>query len=107
MMRTTTTEGTARRLFRERRSRSPLGEIAVAAKTGSIAERDPYRDYSWFIGFAPLDDPQVAVATVVANERLWRVKAPYVAREALKAYFAGRIPQAHAALAAPLDEALR
>ncbi len=105
MMRTTVTEGTARRLFRERHS--PLGEIAVAGKTGSIAERDPYRDYSWFIGFAPVDDPQVAVATVVSNERLWRVKAPYVAREALKAYFAERAPQAHASLAGPLREALR
>jgi len=107
MMRTTVTEGTARRLFHERRSRSPLGEIAVAGKTGSIAERDPYRDYSWFIGFAPVDDPQVAVATVVSNERLWRVKAPYVAREALKAFFAERAPQAQASLARPLREALR
>lgn len=105
MMRTTVTEGTARRLFRERRS--PLGEIAVAGKTGSIAERDPYRDYSWFIGFAPVDDPQIAVATVVSNERLWRVKAPYVAREALKAYFAERGLRAQASLAEPVGESLR
>ena len=95
MMRTTVTEGTARRLFRDRSARAAFGSLAIAGKTGSLAERDPYRDYSWFVGFAPVDDPQVAVASVVVNELLWRVKAPYVAREALRAWFDGR---AHASL---------
>jgi cell division protein FtsI/penicillin-binding protein 2 len=98
MMRTTVTEGTARKLFRDRRSGSALRDVAVAGKTGSLAERNPYRDYSWFVGFAPADNPQVAVATVVANETLWRVKAPYVAREALRAYFADQAGRTQAAL---------
>lgn len=86
MMETTTTEGTARKVFRgERRRRSPLREVRVAGKTGSLAENS--RDYSWFVGFAPAENPKVAVAVVIGNERLWRVKAPFVAREALKAYF--------------------
>jgi cell division protein FtsI/penicillin-binding protein 2 len=90
MMRNTVTEGTARRIFRrDRWSRSsPLREVAVAGKTGSLAEKNPYRDYSWFVGFAPADDPQVAVATVVVNEKLWRVRAPWVAHHALETYFA-------------------
>lgn len=90
MMQTTVTDGTARKVFRRERSArgSPLREIAVAGKTGSLAEASPYRDYSWFVGFAPANDPQIAVAAVVVNERRWRVKAPFVAREALKAYFA-------------------
>jgi cell division protein FtsI/penicillin-binding protein 2 len=50
------------------------------------------------VGFAPVDDPQVAVASVVVNERLWRVKAPYVAREALRAWFEGAPGRAHASL---------
>lgn len=89
MMATTTTEGTARKIFRRDRvaRRSPLREVTVAGKTGSLADANPYRDYSWFVGFAPVDDPQVAVAAVVVNERLWRIKAPLVAHEALKAYF--------------------
>jgi len=89
MMETTTTEGTARKIFRRDRAsrRSALREVTVAGKTGSLAEASPYRDYSWFVGFAPVDDPQVAVAVMVLNERLWRVKAPFVAHEALKAYF--------------------
>ncbi len=94
MMRTTTTEGTARKLFqRDRRSRrSPLREVQVAGKTGSLSEKSPYRDYSWFVGYAPADEPQVVVATVVVNERLWRVKAPFVAHHALEAYFAAPPP---------------
>jgi penicillin-binding protein A len=87
MMETTTTEGTARKVFRGDRRRSALREVVVAGKTGSLADAAPFRDYSWFVGFAPADAPQVAVAAVVVNERLWRVKAPFVAREALRAYF--------------------
>jgi penicillin-binding protein A len=95
MMTTTTTEGTARRIFRrDRRSRrSPMREVTVAGKTGSLAEREPFRDYSWFVGFAPADDPQIAVATVIVNERLWRVRAPWVAHHALESYFAGAPPK--------------
>jgi peptidoglycan glycosyltransferase len=90
MMRSTTTEGTARKAFRRDRwdRRSPLNDVAVAGKTGSLSDRAPFRDYSWFVGFAPADDPQIAVSAVVVNERIWRIKAPFVAREALAAYFA-------------------
>jgi cell division protein FtsI/penicillin-binding protein 2 len=89
MMETTTTEGTARKVFRRDRSArgSPLREITVAGKTGSLSDASPYRDYSWFVGFAPADDPQVAVAALVVNDRLWHVKAPSLAHQALKAYF--------------------
>jgi peptidoglycan glycosyltransferase len=86
MMRTTVTEGTARQFFRDRRPRSPLKGLSVAGKTGSLAQASPYRDYSWFVGFAGGDRPRVAFAVLVENDRQWRVKAPYVAREALRAW---------------------
>jgi cell division protein FtsI/penicillin-binding protein 2 len=91
MMRTTVTEGTARKVFRLDRvsSRSPLHGMTVAGKTGSLADRAPFRDYSWFVGFAPVENPRIAVATVVVNEKLWHVKATQVAREALVAWAAG------------------
>jgi cell division protein FtsI/penicillin-binding protein 2 len=88
MMRETVVSGTARRAFR--RSGGPMRGVTVAGKTGSLAEARPYRDYSWFVGYAPADRPEVAVATVVANERLWHARAPTVAKEALEAYFAAR-----------------
>jgi peptidoglycan glycosyltransferase len=91
MMETTVTEGTARKVFSKefRSKRSPLHGVTVAGKTGSLADRSPFRDYSWFVGFAPVEDPQIAVATVVVNEQTWHVRATEVAREALAAYFEG------------------
>jgi peptidoglycan glycosyltransferase len=44
-----------------------VGGLQVAGKSGT-AELDPGRSpHSWFIGFAPLDDPQVAIAVLVEN----------------------------------------
>jgi cell division protein FtsI/penicillin-binding protein 2 len=87
MMQATVTDGTARKFFR----RDRLDRHSVAGKTGSLSEPEPFRDYSWFVGFAPVEAPQVAVAVVVVNERLWHVKAPLIAREALRSYFAMRL----------------
>ena len=86
MMRETVAAGTARRVFR--RVASSLRGVQVAGKTGSLADAKPFRDYSWFVGYAPADNPVVAVATVVVNDRLWHARAPTVAKEALEAYFA-------------------
>jgi cell division protein FtsI/penicillin-binding protein 2 len=67
-----------------------LGDIEVAGKTGSLSNHEkPFKDYSWFVGFAPADDPRIAVAAVVVNGLKWRIHAPYVAREALRAYLVG------------------
>ena len=88
MMRETVTAGTARKVFR--RVSGSLRGVEVAGKTGSLADARPYRDYTWFVGYAPADRPEVAVATVVVNDRLWHARAPTVAREALEAYFASR-----------------
>ena len=78
MMQETVTHGTARRFFRLRELRGAVG------KTGSLADRNPFRDYSWFVGFAPRDAPRVAVAAVVVNEPRWRIRAPWLAREAMR-----------------------
>jgi cell division protein FtsI/penicillin-binding protein 2 len=88
MMKYTVTEGTATSSFRER-GRSVLGDIEVAGKTGSLSSHRPFMDYSWFVGFAPADDPKIAVAAVVVNGLKWRIHAPYVAREAFRAYLVG------------------
>ncbi|HUL61073.1 MAG TPA: penicillin-binding transpeptidase domain-containing protein [Anaeromyxobacteraceae bacterium] len=92
MMRRTVSDGTAQHVFR--RPPAPLRGVSVAGKTGSLADRSPYRDYSWFVGYAPADAPRVAVAAVVGNGTVWRVRAPTLARDALAAYFADRLVQA-------------
>ncbi|MEY2667853.1 MAG: hypothetical protein RJA59_491 [Pseudomonadota bacterium] len=111
MMRTTVTEGTGRRAFRPPRSRnSSLSGLTVAGKTGSLSEADPFRDYSWFVGFAPADNPRVAFAVVVVNDHDWRVKAPALARTAVEAWAdweGGRLGPTAAAPAAPKVRARR
>jgi cell division protein FtsI/penicillin-binding protein 2 len=91
MMRETVTRGTAQRAF----ARPPreLRGVHVAGKTGSLNEQRPFRDHTWFVGYAPAEDPQVVVASVVVNGPLWRVRAPWVAREALAAYFADHLAE--------------
>ena len=90
MMKLTVSQGTATSSFRDRH-RNILGDIEVAGKTGSLSShnRGPFKDYSWFVGFAPADDPKIAVAAVVVNGLKWRIHAPFIAREALKAYLVG------------------
>lgn len=42
------------------------GKITVAAKTGT-AENASGDDHSWFVAFAPAEDPQIAVAVILEN----------------------------------------
>lgn len=80
MMEETVTSGTARRVFRERGYRVK----GAVGKTGSLADRKPFRDYSWFVGFAPKHAPRVAVAAVIVNGPRWRIRAPWLGREAMR-----------------------
>ena len=84
MMRDTVASGTARKQF----SAAPKLGISAAGKTGSLADYDTGLETTWFIGYAPADKPEVAVASVVVNTAVWHVKAPTAAKEALRAYFA-------------------
>lgn len=106
MMVATTESGTGRKSF-SRRPRALQG-MAIAGKTGSLSGRDPaqYRHFSWFVGLAPADKPEVAVAAVAVNGLKWRVKAPTLARDTLAAWFGRDRPEAPAAPAdapAPVD----
>jgi cell division protein FtsI/penicillin-binding protein 2 len=80
MLEKTVTVGTARRIFRERAFRV---DNAVG-KTGTLADKKPFRDYSWFVGYAPKDNPRVAVAAVVVNDPYWRIRATWLGREAMR-----------------------
>ncbi len=86
MMERTVTHGTSRSAFHDERGVAFLPGIAVAGKTGSLDRNDPYRAYSWWVGHAPADHPTIAVAALVVNTPLWRIKGSYLAREALRYY---------------------
>ena len=69
----TTTRGTAKSAFRDRRRRPLLGDVKVAGKTGSLSGEDPEGRYEWFMGVAPADQPRLAVATLlVQGDLYWR-----------------------------------
>lgn len=87
MLSTTVVSGTSRKAFHDRRGRPMFNSLHVAAKTGSIDGKDPAGHYSWFAAYAPMEDPQVAIAALVINENKWRIKATHVGEQALEAYF--------------------
>lgn len=51
-------EGTVRAVFRD-------FPIKVAGKTGSAQEQLSRGEHAWFVGFAPYDDPQIAVVVAI------------------------------------------
>lgn len=61
-----------------------LPGVTVAGKTGT-AELGSGGDHAWFIGFAPAEDPQIAVAVIVENGGTGGAVAAPVAREVLAA----------------------
>ena len=83
MMVDTVAAGTGRRAFLQ----APRLGASAGGKTGSLADYQTGLETSWFVGFAPADRPAIAVASVVINTASWHVKAPAVAKEALRAYF--------------------
>ncbi len=90
MMAQTVVAGTGRHAFGRRPA--VLRDITVAGKTGSLSGKDPslYRHFSWFIGFAPVENPQIAIAVLAVNGEKWRVKAAGLARDSLAAWFAAQ-----------------
>lgn len=86
MMTRTVTKGTAKKAFWDAKGRPFLPGIEVAGKTGTLSRYNPHRTYNWWVGYAPVDNPEIAVAALVVNEPKWRIKASYVAKEALRNY---------------------
>jgi penicillin-binding protein 2 len=66
--------------------------MEVCGKTGTA--ENPHGDaHSLFMGFAPKDDPQVAIAVVVENGRFGATNAVPIARLMLQQYFRGEVPE--------------
>jgi peptidoglycan glycosyltransferase len=71
--------------------RAQIAGVDVAGKTGTAENADEADDHSWFIGFAPADDPKIAVAVFVRNggSTGGDISAP-IARSVMEAYLAGQ-----------------
>ncbi len=88
MMKETVANGSAYKQFHDSKGRPFLPNIQVAGKTGTLTRHQLNRHYTWFVGFAPADHPEVAIATLVVNTPRWRIKAPLLACNTLRAHFA-------------------
>ncbi len=90
-------------------SRAAAGaEYSIAGKTGtaqvfSIAQNARYdestiserlRDHAWFIAFAPVDAPRIAVVVLVENGRSGSGTAAPIARSVMDAYLLRKFPPA-------------
>lgn len=60
---------------------------AVAGKTGSAQYDSSDAYHSWFVGFAPYDDPQVAVCVILEGGYTGISGAQYAAKSVLDVYF--------------------
>ncbi len=88
MMLETVEGGSAFAAFHDPKGTPFLPGIKVAGKTGTLTRDEANRFYTWFVGFAPADKPEVAIASLVVNTPIWRLKGPQLARDVLRAYFA-------------------
>jgi penicillin-binding protein A len=129
MMDATVSDGTSYRAFHDGKGRSFLPNVPVAGKTGTLTDPSTQRFYTWFAGFAPskpitFPSPEtnkagtstgeapaqprkIAFGVLVVNDPKWTIKANVLAREVLRAYFAGQhIPGVTAPqLSAPTPQA--
>lgn len=78
LMRSVVTDGTASRL-------NDL-DIKAAGKTGT-AEQEGKEPHSWFIGFAPVNDPEIAISVIVENKGSGSEYALPIAEKVFSAYF--------------------
>jgi penicillin-binding protein 2 len=81
--------------------------ITIAAKTGTAqvvkeaqgvrvketAQPEKYRDHGWFIAYAPVDHPQIAIACIVEHGGHGASSAGLVVRAVLQRYFELHPPQ--------------
>ena len=67
-----------------------LDSIKVAGKTGT-AQNPHGQDHGWFISFAPMDDPQIAIAVLVQNGGYGSISAAPIASLLIEQYISGEI----------------
>src|SRR6478609_1466341 len=87
MMEVTVRSGTCRRAFSDASGRPYLGNMRVSGKTGTLRPESNDGMTSWFIGFAPSQNPEVVISVMLENGPVWRHKANELARDLLRSYF--------------------
>lgn len=79
-MRKVVTDGTAADYFAG-------AEYKAAGKTGTAEYADGDHDFSWFVGFSDIENPEVCVSIVVEESDVNGVKASAIARKMFDEYY--------------------
>jgi len=91
MMLGTTEWGSASRAFHDPDThRRALGRVRVAGKTGSLSDKS--LAYSWFVGFAPVEAPQIAFAILLGRDDEDDPKAAEVGRALVASWLTAPAP---------------
>jgi cell division protein FtsI/penicillin-binding protein 2 len=59
----------------------------VGGKTGTLTGRSPQGLTTLFAGLAPMQAPEIAIASIVVLDRRWKIKATTLAAEGIYSYF--------------------
>jgi penicillin-binding protein 2 len=62
-----------------------LPDIAICGKTGT-AQNPHGKDHAWFVGFAPYENPKIAIAVLVENIGFGGTHAAPIAKKVIQAY---------------------
>lgn len=76
---TSGTRGTLRNIFRD-------FPIEIAAKSGTAEEDKSRSSHSWFVCFAPYDDPQIAITVLLPYGEISGSPSAVIAREIIRDY---------------------
>jgi cell division protein FtsI/penicillin-binding protein 2 len=75
MMQATCEFGSASRSFGRHQA------VRVAGKTGTLTRTEPfYMEHSWFVGYAPAEQPEIVVSVVLGNPENWHLRGHEAAR---------------------------
>jgi cell division protein FtsI/penicillin-binding protein 2 len=85
MLEKSVTSGTSRYAFYSR-GRPTLPGIRAVGKTGTLKGKNPSGLNRWFIGAAPLENPQVVVAAITLNPRNTMARPSYLAKQIFDQY---------------------
>jgi penicillin-binding protein 2 len=64
--------------------------VVVAGKTGT-AQNPHGKDHAWFVGFAPFDNPKIAICVLVENAGFGGVIAAPIAGMCIEQYLYGKL----------------
>ncbi|MBR9978790.1 MAG: penicillin-binding protein 2 [Bacteroidetes bacterium] len=69
-------------------SAARVAGVRIAGKTGT-AQNPPNPDHAWFVGYAPVDDPRIALAVIVEQGGFGGVVAAPIAGSMMRRYLLG------------------